>query len=580
MRSGPVSPQAETSFERVFGRFFLDGYLPFLWIALLAVLLYTRTLSFGYTYLDDNLLISGNREFLSDPSKIPTAFLQKVFPGSFLPYYRPVLIISFIADTVLGKGAPVMYHLTNVAIHACASSLVFLFLLRLGYDRWQSFAGGAVYAVHPALAQAVAWIPGRNDSLLAVFVLASFISFVDFVRVRSWRRYAAHIIFFALALYTKESALVIVPLCVLYLHIIEREGILSANEKALLPGWMIALALWYWTRSIALAGPGEVTIFDIGTLVVVYMPAAVQFIGKIFFPFNLSVFPVIEDTTFAYGAAALLLLSAAVAFTRNKRYGFMVFAFAWAALFILPSLIRANYRISADFLEHRVYVAVVGFMILVFETEPVKRLCRNRKAFAAAAIAVVMLFSAINAGYSGAFAGRDSFWANAVKHSPHSPFAHLARGMGYYDAGALDEAEREYRACLALDPLKAGAMYHLGKVYFRKGGLEEAERQYRKALAIYPYYDGAYLELGIACYRQRKAGAAAEAWKKAARLNPGDVNAHKFLAILYYEEKDYAGSMRHVRRLQAMGSDVPDGFLESLESALGSNTASARAGGD
>ena len=97
------------------------------------------------------------------------------------------------------RRAPVGYHATNVALHAVASVLVLALLRRLRSDGVSPSREALVFAVHPALAPAVAWIPGRNDTLW---------------RCSGSRRgsaceegsTAAHLVFFALALMAKETA--------------------------------------------------------------------------------------------------------------------------------------------------------------------------------------------------------------------------------------------------------------------------------------------------------------------------------------------------------------------------------------
>ena len=84
-----------------FNDLFLVGKRPYLWISLLGLLVYIRSLSFGYTYLDDHVLILENLFFLRDPGNIVKTFTQEVFHilHSSAAYYRPMLTISFMFDS-------------------------------------------------------------------------------------------------------------------------------------------------------------------------------------------------------------------------------------------------------------------------------------------------------------------------------------------------------------------------------------------------------------------------------------------------------------------------------------------------
>lgn len=541
---------------------FIDGWHPYLWICAVVCLVYARSLSFGFTYLDDNALILGNYGFISDITNVGAAFLRKVFAHSYLPYYRPILMTSFILDAQLGGSEPFVYHLTNIVYHAAASCLVFTFLEAMGYKRRLAFIFGMIFAVHPVLSQGVAWIPGRNDTILAVFALASFISLIKLADTGKSRFYLLHMAFLVLALFTKETAIVIVPLAAVYLCMVRRLKALSAPIQAFAAGWTVSVFLWYIFRQAAVRGSMEINIFDAASIIGMYMPAAIQFTGKIFFPFNLSVFPTIPDTSFAYGISAVVLLAAAIAATGKRRYDFIVFGLCWIVFFLAPSLLRANYMLSADFIEHRVYVPIIGFFILLLETDLIRR--ASGAVLAVVSAIVITLFAATTFVHIGNFADRRSFWSNAVKTSPRSPFAHLAMAQYYFDAGRTDDAESEFRKCLAIDPLEPASIFGLGEVYMKRGRLDEAAAQFRKTIAVYPVYDNAYLELGVVYYKQGRPGDAERAWERALAVNPGNVAANKFLAISYSERKDHDKARFYANRLKELGVRPPDDFLKSL----------------
>ncbi len=197
---------------------FKENRKLFFWIAGLGLLTYIWTVFFGFTYLDDQSLILDNLFFLKNLGNIPTAFVTDVFRILHVPtaYYRPLLTVSFMFDAQLSGSNPFFYHLTNVIIHVATSCVVFIFLQKIKIKEEVAFLLSAIFAVHPVLSQAVAWIPGRNDSLLTLFSLLSFVFSINFVESGKSRDIIWHIVFFAAALLTKESALLVAPLIVLY----------------------------------------------------------------------------------------------------------------------------------------------------------------------------------------------------------------------------------------------------------------------------------------------------------------------------------------------------------------------------
>lgn len=191
-----------------FSKIFLEGKRPYLWILGLGFFVYVRSLSFGFTYFDDNVLILDNLFFLKDINNFFKAFTIEVFHvlHSSAAYYRPLLTISYMFDALISGNNPFFYHLTNVLIHLSTSIFVFIFLNKLKIKRELSFLWAVVFAIHPVLVQAVAWLPGRNDSLLAFFVLPSFIFLISFFEKEKVTIYG-FIFYFLLWLYLQKSHL-------------------------------------------------------------------------------------------------------------------------------------------------------------------------------------------------------------------------------------------------------------------------------------------------------------------------------------------------------------------------------------
>lgn len=373
-----------------------------------------------------------------------------------------------------------------------------------------------------------------------------------------------HELFFFLALFTKESALALIAVCVLYIVLISKEKPSLILSRRVLLGWITVVGSWIMMRSLALHGAGEVTIFDIGGLIFLYLPAIFQFVGKIFLPFNLSVFPILEGANLIYGYISAFLILALLLITKSKRYNFILFGFAWFFLFLVPALIRANFRISADFLEHRVYLAMAGAIIILLESAGIRGFDIKKPAAACAAVLIISVFFIMTLGYSDNFRDKFSFWKNAVENSPGSAIAHKALGMLYHVDGALDKSEAEYLKSLEIDPLQPDIMENLGNIYFRKNVLKKAEVQFKKALAIYPDSSNVYVELGVLYYRKGDFRKAEYCWKKAIAINPFNITANKDLAIYYSEKGQTKKSEYFTRRLQKIGLRPPEEFLRSI----------------
>ncbi len=133
--------------------------------------LYHPVTSFGFSGLDDILMIEENWDRLPHLSHIKTAFTEDVFIGAQGSYYRPVQILSYMPDAILSVSttpSPKIFFEINVILFIAAFLMLFYFLKELGFSLHFRFIFTALMAAHPTLTPAVAWIPGRVDTLLSV----------------------------------------------------------------------------------------------------------------------------------------------------------------------------------------------------------------------------------------------------------------------------------------------------------------------------------------------------------------------------------------------------------------------------
>ncbi len=520
--------------------FFKKSY-PYLLIIAVGFLLYCHTLRFGFTYLDDNLLILDNQYFLKHLSNIITAFKEDVFFSNSDAYYRPILTLSFMLDAQLGGASAFMYHLSNILMHLAASCLVFLVLIKLEYKRMPALFFSLIFTAHPVLTQAVAWVPGRNDSLLAVFVLLSFVFYINFHKTKYLPYLIYHTIFFLLALFTKETAIALVPMCILYNYFILKSNFISRGTKGQIAAWAFVIALWLLARELVLrqqvlTAPVLLKSFAAN------WPVAIQVVGKLLLPLNLSVLPTIKDTGYVYGFVTIAFLIISLALSRNKQSGLVMFGFLWFAFFLLPTLLTHNpfLAFGIDYqLEHRVYLPMLGFIIMLLELDFIKSADFKKITPKAIGVLFIFIFSAITLVHSYNFKDRLMFWKNAVKTSPHSPLAHRNLGAMYYLDKKYDMAQSEYRKSLELNPREPQAHNNLGLIFMNKGQFKEAEQEYAKELENNPDYDDVHFNFGLLRYRQGRFKDAENLWLKTLEISPGYADAIYNLAVLYRDQKNY-----------------------------------------
>jgi hypothetical protein len=99
------------------------------------------------------------------------------------------------------------YHVTNVVVHAFASGLFALLLAQVGLPFAAAAAGGALFALHPANVEAVAWICELWTSVALALGVGALLA--------QRRRPALALVLFALALLTKPQVVCILPVALL-----------------------------------------------------------------------------------------------------------------------------------------------------------------------------------------------------------------------------------------------------------------------------------------------------------------------------------------------------------------------------
>jgi tetratricopeptide (TPR) repeat protein len=491
--------------------------------------LYGRTASFGFTRTDDKVLIADDASFVRELSSLRAVFDRPFFPASTRgeSYYRPVVTSSFIFDAQWAEGGPAAFHVTNTLLHALATCLLFLLLLRLGFEFTPSFLGSVLFAVHPALTEAVAWIPGRCDTLLGIGVLASSLFFLEYLETGSWLSLAGHLGTWALALFSKESGVVLPVLLVAYaLWLSERTQRL--RQPRLWLGWAGVIVCWALLRARVVGAGAEGVSQRVADLPA-HLPALVMHLGKLVVPANLAPLASEPDTPLTPGLAATALVVASVALLRGHPRRLNLWGLGVFLLFLLPSLPVSDFLI----LENRLYVPAAGLVIAtVAAAEAALARAKGRTIPRLAFAGCLLLLLALAArswSYSNVFSDPEAFTVAACRTSPRLALARLNRGIVLQLDGRRDEAEHEYERALSLDPTGTVTQNNLGLIYLERGDVAKAEALFRAEIAINPTYDKAFFNLGLAQARQGRLDEASASWRQALQLNPQNADARQNL---------------------------------------------------
>jgi Flp pilus assembly protein TadD len=474
-------------------------------------MLYLPTLGYDYTLMDDYGLIVENEGFLTNPSSILGAFALDPYgaPGAM---YRPGLTLSLMLDRAWSGRSPWGYHLTNVLIHSGCCLLLFLLLSLLGGSPPLAWALSAWFAVHPALVPAVAWIPGRNDTLMAMWLIASLIAWLKYSARPGGIWLAVHWIAGGLALFTKETALFFPILGAALAGGSPRR--LDCRRGLAIParGGAGLIAGWAVLRNLAASGESGIQLIGAKDLI----QGLAGYIGKIALPIRLGAIPLPDEIGLWIGVATVGLTAVLIVSVGLRSRILFGYGLAWLLLGLAPNAFTSTDY--PNFLEHRLYLPMVGVAIMALGIRPLPVVARHRR-IAGPLLAVFLAgLAAISLARSWRYRDRHRFWEYAVETSPSLYYAHDM----------------------------------LGKVRLQDGDLEGARSSFEQALSLNPAYHHGYNNLAVALGLLGEADLASSALEKALVIRPDDVQTIMNLGALKRQMGDLSGAIGLYHRALAL----------------------------
>jgi hypothetical protein len=416
---------------------------------------WARALGAGF-FWDDHLLVVDN-------PIVRDGALARIFGGDLWegavdatglrsPFFRPLVLLSFVFDRTIAGLDPRVFHLDNLAWHLLAVALVVhLARPRLGGPR--ALVAGALFGLHPIQSEAVVWIAARNDLLCAVGVLGALLAFD-----RGHRLLGGALV--ATAALSKEAGLVAPALLVAW-RLADRRRPGRGELLAALAGITFALGL----RARADLGALAFAPIDPDLAPLVPGRVAVTLLDWLPLPWPLT------STASFYRAAPTAgewLLAGAVvvglvAAARARAGGAGLLAFAAIALAPTFAAMRATHTIGERFL----YLPLVGLAILIAGAAP-------RRSWPVGLIGGVLAIGAVEARL-GEWGDERRLWETAAARAPDG-YAWLRVAAFAEQDGRPRDAFQAYRHAVDATPPLRFACPHPVRLLLATGAAEPASR--------------------------------------------------------------------------------------------------------
>jgi len=306
------------------------------------------------------------------------------WPNGEAGLYRPLTTLSYLFnDAILGDGErPFEYHAINFFLHAFNVLLVYALLLRLAGQQLVAASIAAAWAVHPLLTESVTNIVGRADLLAGLATLGGLLLYMEAADAAGARRAAWFAGLMAIAfagVFSKESAVCVIVLIVLYEVILHKERVRTGALVAGCAATAIPIGVMLYARSKVLAAslPAEFPFTDnpivgasfrIGKLTALKVIA--RYLGLILWPAKLSSdysypeIPLFRGALADWFCVAVVLgtLAGAARLYKTNKLAFFLLCFAGATFFPMSNLVLPIGTIMA---ERFMYLPAIGLLACV-----------------------------------------------------------------------------------------------------------------------------------------------------------------------------------------------------------------------
>ena len=468
-------------------------------IILAGVLPYLPALRGGFVW-DDEPLITAN-PLMRTPSG-----LAEIWSGSRTADYFPVTNTVFWIEHHLFGDNATGYHAVNILLQAANALLLWRVLRRLQIPG--AFLAGLIFAIHPINAESVAWISELKNVLSMFFFLISALLFFEIEDQRVLNRtaaYSASLVAFLLALLSKTQV-VFLPVALLLCAWWRNSPIDSKRQGKrnplrfqreivrTVPFFLIAIVLglitiWFQNRGIGeeeiILGPFTRRLTNAGMAIWWYAK-------QVFAPIRLMV--VYPQWRFDPPALAdwlpLIALTAVLLLLWRRRFGGLLFAFAYFIIALLPVIgfVRMLYaRSGALVADHLQYFADIS-LIALFSAGVARLWSTGRREIRIATATIILLLLGLMGSYTWARAGvyRDeqTLWQDNFSKNPNTWQGHNRIGQLLFNQEKFAEAAPHFERAVQLKPELADNYNLLGLVYCRLERFEEGIAQYRKGLQL------------------------------------------------------------------------------------------------
>lgn len=535
-------------------------------LLLLLVLVYSNHFNNGF-YFDDAHTVVDN-EYIRDLGNWKLFFTSNETSSTLQTNreYRPIVTLLNAIDYRLAGNQlnSKVFHIHIFFWYVITLFLLFFFIRHLirktvahRWSDWFALFMTAFYGFHTGNAETLNYIIARSDSFSTLCVITTMLLFIH----KPSRKYHLYLITLVLGLWSKQTALMLVPILFTYILLFEEEAsvweVVTFNNKKAIKNLAIKIA------PAAIVGIG-LFLFNIiemtptaklfkteatsrWTYFMTQQVAISRYIGNFFLPVNLSTDTTIPDPLkefinhkVLYGLLLNLILGiGALIMTSKKQLRIVSFGILWFYFALAPtSSFHALGQISND---HRIFFPYIGLaiatgwliclMILRYETRLTDR---SWKMPAVAGLATLIILSYGWGVYqrNKVWSSSETLWADAVKKCPENGRALMNYGLTKMGKGEYEEAGKLFDQAEQKMPYWAYIHINQGILKNATGDKEGAEISHKKAIQYQGFNPEGYYHYARFLNKNGRPEEALEQLRIALEKSPGHSKSKNFIKLI------------------------------------------------
>jgi hypothetical protein len=476
-------------------------YPYYLVLAGLVTLIFLPAIDASFVW-DDQFFVVQNR-YLDSTSQVKNIFFTSINEGAGgakTNFYRPLQLLSHFVDKQLYGNAPMGHHATNLIFQAILGILFFnlcvsFFTVENRRARLLSFLVSSLWVLHPLQGAAAAYVSGRGDILVGIFMIAGALVFN--------RSTFTALICCLLAMLSKENG-IMAPIFIL---LCQWPRCKNLNWHKHLPNFILA-GFYIVLRLTSLNFADTLNFYNAENILTqnwsyrlfTFLAAIYKGFGIIVWPFGIHherSFSVMAQFAIpvVMGGAALLSICLSAAWFARKRWPIAAIGALW---FVLATLPTSNLvaLINALFYDHWFIFPSLGVALLLLQ---LLQKMQTRITLLVWMVLVIPI-NALSWQQAQVWKTGISLNEHILRFEPNNFKVLHNLGMYYAEANLDDLATLYYLRSAQIQETEQ-VRNNLGNLYLKSNDLKAAEQSFSRAIELNANLYQAHRGMGLVALR-------------------------------------------------------------------------------